>query len=146
MGWLVIGAIIIVPLIEIAVFVKVAGALGLGAAVLLAILAGVAGIWLLRRQGFATLNRARASIERGEAPVAEVFDGLCLLLAGGLLLLPGLLSDVLALLLLVPGLRAGLRLWLGRHLKPRGAVVAAEGGRATIVEGDFRVVDEDDRR
>ncbi|MBW7851750.1 MAG: FxsA family protein [Rhodospirillales bacterium] len=147
MGWLTIGAILLVPLIEIAVFIQVAGLIGLGSAILLAIGAGVAGIWLVRRQGFSVLSRAQASIERGEAPVAEVFDGLCLLIAGGLLLLPGLVSDVFAILLLVPALRAWLRIWLGRQAKARHEVVVTEGRRTTtIVEGDFRVLDEDERR
>lgn len=139
MGWLILGAIIIVPLIEIAVFVKVAGVVGVLPAILLAVIAGMVGIALLRRQGFSTVERLRRAVERGEPPVREVFDGACLLVAGGLLLLPGLVSDVLALLLLLPPVRAALRAWLGRHARP------AAGAPPGVIDGEFRVIDEDRR-
>jgi len=145
MGWLVVGTIIIVPLMEIAVFVKVAGWVGLIPAIGLAVAAGVIGVALLRAQGFSTVARMRAALDRGEPPVREVFDGACLMVAGALLLLPGLVSDVLALLLLPPPIRAALRAWLGRHLRAGGVVVTGEG-RTEVIEGDFRVVDDDPRK
>ena len=142
MGWLVVGTIIIVPLIEIAVFVKVAGMIGLVPAIAIAIIAGVAGIAMVRQQGFATMQRMRQALDRGEPPVREVFDGACLMIAGGLLLLPGLVSDVFALLLVLPPVRAALRSWLGRHLKP----IAGNGGTADrqprVIEAEFEVLDD----
>ncbi len=75
-------ALILVPLTEIAVFIEVGEALGLLPTLAIVVLTAVFGAALLRRQGLHTLRRAEASLARGEAPLAEVFDGVCLLLAG----------------------------------------------------------------
>ncbi len=137
MAWPVLALIIAVPIAEIAAFVAVAGKIGILQAVLLAILAGMAGLWMLRRQGLATLARARAQADRGELPIGEAFDGVCLVLAGGLLLVPGFLSDILALALLIPPVRAALRGWLSRHM----TVVQSSGPTGPVIlEGEFEEV------
>lgn len=103
---------IAVPLIEIAVFIEVGGIIGLWPTIGLVILTAVAGTALLRAQGLATLRRAQASLDRGEAPLREVFDGACLLVAGALLLTPGFVTDALGLSLFLPPIRSALLAWL----------------------------------
>jgi UPF0716 protein FxsA len=151
MAWMVLLAVITLPVVEIALFVKSSQWIGVLPTVALAIAAGVAGIAMVRAQGLGTLARVRTQLDRGEAPLAEAFDAICLGVAGGLLLLPGFFSDVIALLLLLPPVRAGLRLWLAGHLH---AVVvnnaADESGRPSppgqppVIEGDFKVIHRDD--
>lgn len=142
MVFIVALAFIGVPILEIAVFVEVGGRIGLGPTVAVVVATALAGAFLLRHQGLATLNRARHSLAEGRVPLAEVFDGLCLLFAGALLLTPGFVTDGAGLLLFVPGLRAWLRALLGRHL-------AAERrpdpqGAGPVIEGEFhRVADEE---
>lgn len=109
MAWVILFSIIALPVVEIAIFIKVADVIGTLAAVAGAVLAGIAGVALWRHEGLRTVLRAQQALNRGEAPVAEVFDGLCLVLAGGLLLLPGFLSDGVALVLLLPPVRYWLR-------------------------------------
>jgi len=150
-GYLVL-ALILVPLIEIVVFIEVGAALGLAPTLVIVVLTAVAGAALLRRQGLDILRRAEASLERGEAPVAEVFDGVCLLFAGALLLTPGFVTDVLGGLLFVPALRAWLRRWALKRLLASGRVRADgtpggpgglgddgghEGARGPLIEGDY---------
>jgi len=94
-----------VPILEIALFIQVGGAIGLGWTLALVILTALAGTALLRAQGLATLGRARASLDRGALPVREVFDGACLLVGGALLLTPGFFTDTIGFLLLVPPVR-----------------------------------------
>jgi UPF0716 protein FxsA len=142
-------ALILVPLSEIAVFIEVGEALGLAPTLVIVVLTAVAGAALLRRQGLDTLRRAEASLARGEAPVAEVFDGLCLLLAGALLLTPGFVTDAVGGLLFLPALRAWLRLWALKRLLSSGRVwvdgtpVAPGDDRppddvgGPLIEGDF---------
>ncbi|CAA7621926.1 FxsA family protein [Magnetospirillum sp. UT-4] len=143
MAWMVLLAVIAVPVIEIALFVKSAQLIGVLPTVLLAVGAGIAGIALVRLQGLGLLWRTRSQLDRGELPMAEVFDAVCLALAGGLLLLPGFLSDVVALALLLPPVRLLLRQWLGSRL-----VTVQAGGtpqRAPdppVIEGEYRVVDD----
>ena len=97
-----------VPIAEIAVFIQVGDWVGLWPTLAAVVVTAVVGTMLLRRQGLAVLQRATASMERGEMPVAEVFTGLCLLVAGALLLTPGFLTDSIGLLLFVPQFRSAI--------------------------------------
>ncbi len=149
MPWLIVLVLIGLPVVEIALFVKSAQWIGVLPTIALAIAAGMAGVALLRRQGLDTMFRARAQMDRGEVPVAEAFDGICLAFAGALLFLPGFFSDIVALALLLPPVRAALRLWLAGHLR---VVVPASasgpdrnGGPPPVIEVDYQVMD-DDRR
>lgn len=122
-------AFIAVPLIEIGVFIRLGGLLGLWPTLTLVILTALLGTWQLRAQGLATLNRARGHIDRGVLPARELFDGLCLLVAGALLLTPGFVTDGFGFLLFLRPVRDFLRGWLGRRKR--------EGGQARMwVDGD----------
>lgn len=96
---------LVLPIAEIATFVWVGSRIGVGMTLLLVAVGVVIGLWLVRRQGFATAGRVQAMIARGESPAQGMLEGLALLAAGVLFLLPGFLTDVAALLLLIPPLR-----------------------------------------
>jgi UPF0716 protein FxsA len=105
-GLILLAALVVVPLAEIAVLIEVGGWLGLAPTLALLVLTALVGIWLLRRQGIAVLRRAQQQMLAGAVPVAPVFEGFCLVIAGALLLAPGFLTDTLGALLLLPPLRA----------------------------------------
>jgi UPF0716 protein FxsA len=140
---MVLVAVIALPVVEIALFIKSAQWLGVLPTIAAAIVAGALGLALVRAQGFALLMRSRAQFERGEVPVREAFDGICLALAGALLVLPGFFSDFLAILLLLPAVRAGLRHWLASHLAPPPGTTPRHGG-PQVIETEYRVIDEKD--
>ncbi|MDH3596737.1 MAG: FxsA family protein [Rhodospirillales bacterium] len=129
MGFLILIALICVPLIEIAVFIEVGGLVGLWPTLALIVLTAVLGTWQLRAQGLATLSRARSQMERGEMPARELFNGLCLLGAGALLLTPGFVTDSLGALLFVPPLRDALRRAIGRYIAARAETRVFVDGR-----------------
>ena len=104
------------PLIEIAVFIEVGGWIGLWPTIAIVILTAMIGTALLRAQGIATLNRARQQMDRGALPARELFDGLCLLFAGALLLTPGFVTDAVGFLLFVPPVRDSIRGFLRKHM------------------------------
>jgi UPF0716 protein FxsA len=147
-----------VPALEIAVFITVGGWLGIWPTLALTLLTAIAGSALLRQQGLQTLMRARDSLDRGVLPLAQVFEGVFLLLAGVLLLTPGFVTDTVGLALFVPAFRQYLVGAIGRWLvatgrvraagpgphEPAGPRAGAGGGR--VIEGDFEVIDEDERR
>ena len=101
------------PLAEIATFVQVGQWLGLGPTLALVLLAGLAGILLIRHQSLATLGAVRAALARNQVPAAELADAACVLIAGFLLILPGFISDIVAILLLVRPLRRAIFRWIG---------------------------------
>ena len=109
-----IGLILLVlafPLLELAVLIKVGQAIGFWSTILLMIGTGVAGGWIVHRQGMSAARRAMQSMNEGRPPVEPVVDSFMLMLAGGLLLLPGLLTDIAALALLIPPVRRSLARW-----------------------------------
>lgn len=142
MAWLLIALVIAFPVVEIAVFVKVAGALGVLATVALALGAGLVGLILVRAQGLRALLRAKAQAEQGDMPMAELFDGVCLAVAGGLLILPGFITDALAVLLLLPPVRMLIKGWLARHF----TVVGRAGTGPTVIDGEYEVVRQSETR
>ena len=120
MGLLILLVMIIVPIVEIAVFIQAGDLIGLWPTIGTVILTALVGSALLRHQGLTTLIRVRDSINAGGLPVDELFDGLCLLVAGAFLLTPGFVTDGFGLLLFLPMFRRGLRTLLAARLKTRG--------------------------
>ncbi len=106
---------VIIPIIEITLFIYVGDAIGIAATLALVIVTAIIGTWLLNLQGFAALERAKRALAEGRAPVDSVIDGVCLLLAGAFLLTPGFLTDGLGFLLFVPQFRR----WLAKTLVRR---------------------------
>ena len=128
---IVLVCFIVVPLAEIAVLIKVGGWLGLGPTLALIVLTAVAGAWMLRRQGLEVLRRAQQQMQDGTPPVAEVFEGFCLVIAGALLLTPGFLTDAAGALLLLPPLRA----WLYRRMRRRIEEQVLSGAHRAVPQG-----------
>ncbi len=151
-------ALVFVPLVEIAVFIEVGDAIGLWSTLAVVVLTAMAGTALLRQQGLRTLRRAQESVARNEPPVREIFDGLCLLIAGVLLLTPGFVTDALGGLLFVPVFRALLGRFLWRQMLAKGEVwvngervdtsgtrgTPPEGGSGGLIEGEYEEVEEND--
>jgi UPF0716 protein FxsA len=97
---------ILLPLAELAVIIAVGKSIGVLTTLLLLLVFSLAGAWLARREGLAAWRRFQLAMAEGRVPTREVADGAMVLLAGALLLVPGFLTDVLGLLLLLPGVRA----------------------------------------
>jgi UPF0716 family protein affecting phage T7 exclusion len=96
---------VIMPLIELAIFVQVAQWIGILEALGLLILSSIVGVFIVRHQGLGVYRRVRAEIRAGIVPTVQLVDGLLILIAGVLLILPGFITNVLGLLLLLPPVR-----------------------------------------
>jgi UPF0716 protein FxsA len=90
------------PVLELYVFFKVSTAIGFFPALLLIIAGSALGVLVLRVAGLATVLRTRASLQRGELPAEQMFNGLVTAMGGVLLIVPGFISDVLGVLCLLP--------------------------------------------
>jgi UPF0716 protein FxsA len=111
---------LVAPLAELAVIVQVAGAVGVLNTIGLLIAVSLVGAWLAKREGVITLRRIQLALGRGDIPSREVADGALILMAGALMIAPGFISDVVALLVLFPPTRAVIRPVLVRSLAKRG--------------------------
>jgi UPF0716 protein FxsA len=125
MALVLILVFVVAPLVELAVIIQVAGAIGAFNTIGLLVAVSILGAWLAKREGLGVLNRIQAALDRGQAPATELVDGGMILLAGALMIAPGFVSDVLALLLLLPPTRAVLRVPVLRYVTRRGRLVAA---------------------
>jgi UPF0716 protein FxsA len=117
-----------VPIAELVVLVQVSGQLGLGTTIILLLLVSIVGVWVAKAAGLGVLRRMQSTVRAGRLPSNEVVDGFLVLVAGLLMVVPGFVTDGIAVLLLLPPTRAGVRGLLLRRVR-RGAtwVVGVRG-------------------
>lgn len=162
---------IAMPIIEIAVLLRIGDVVGWVSTLLVVIATAIIGSLLLRQQGLATLNRARNRMDAGELPAREMLEGVLIVVGGVLLLTPGFVTDAFGFLCVIPFSRR----WLARRLSARAVVGfagkagnsgGAEGGtfghqtgasqagagkvsprqhtgRGDVIDGDFTRIDDD---
>ena len=154
MGFILLLIMIAVPIGEIAVFIQAGDILGLWVTLGTVVLTAMIGTAFLRLQGLGVVRRVQESLARGEMPVGEMFDGLCLLLAGALLLTPGFITDSIGFVLLIPPLRRAIAAQIALYLLRSGRVATWPPGGSrrggdpggAIIDGEFEHVEtrEDD--
>jgi UPF0716 protein FxsA len=112
----------IVPLVELALLFRIAQWTNWWVTILLVIGSGAAGVWVARHEGLRCWTDARRKMARGELPTDSLFDGLLILLAGGLLIVPGVLTDAAGIALLIPPVRRWVRRRVADHFRARFVV------------------------
>ena len=110
---------VVVPLIEISLFITVGGAIGLGPTLAIVILTAIFGSWLLRREGARALIDVQRAFVEFRDPTAPLAHGALILVAGVLLISPGFFTDTLGLLLLIPTVREAVLRRTGRRVMSR---------------------------
>ena len=114
--------LIVVPTVEIAVIIAVGNWLGPIPTVLLLVASSVVGVWLLRHQGRRSWWAFRDAARAGRTPATEASEGVLVLLAGLLMVLPGFVTDLIGVVLILPPVRrfAGRRVLqrVARRLPP----------------------------
>jgi UPF0716 protein FxsA len=142
------------PAAEIVILIVVADQIGIGWTLLALAASALAGILVIRVLGAASLSQLGDTLARHEPPAGPLFRGACVLIAGMLLILPGFLSDVVALLLLIPPTRNALTGALWRHGAWRyvqrdapwsntSGPTAYGGSGPTVIDGDYHEVPPD---
>lgn len=96
---------IIVPVVEIYIFLLSSHTIGVFPTIFLIILTSVLGVYFAKTQGMKTMRKAGDLFRRGYPPGKELLDGVCIFLGGFFLIIPGFLSDVIGLFLLFPPTR-----------------------------------------
>ncbi len=122
---------LITPVVELAILIKVGEWIGSWSTIGLIIATGLTGSFLARREGFSVWRRFNQRLQQGGLPGEELVDGMIILVAGALLITPGVLTDVFGFIGLIPLTRTPLRQLLIRRLKQRlddGSVHVHVGG------------------
>ncbi|PSQ10491.1 membrane protein FxsA [Halobacteriales archaeon QS_5_70_15] len=160
-----VGVLLLIPLLDVMLLVILATQFGAVATVALVVLTALVGMLLVRAEGRHTLRKLESRVGTGELPTDELLDGALLLVAGALLLTPGLVTDFVGLVLVLPPTRYPVRVLLKKYVvtpyidaKAGGMVTgkvhtggfpgAGEtgGGRTVEVdEDDYRFEDAGDR-
>ena len=154
---------IMIPFIEIFVFLSVGEEIGILTTLLLAFLTAIIGGALVRFQGLMALQMGRESLMAGRMPVQEIFDGFCLVAAGALLITPGFVTDTVGFALLIPKVRQALREKLGERMQAAGPNAGPDAGsnagpggasahgsgstpppRDAVIETEYVVIKEED--
>ena len=105
---------ITLPILELAVLLRLDDAIGLFQTIVLIFLTGIIGAWLVRQQGISIIFKIKKEISDGNMPAKEMIDGVMILIAGAVLVTPGLITDIFGFLLLIPYTRNFIRKWI-RH-------------------------------
>ena len=114
---------LLVPLAELYVIIQVGQAFGALNTIGLLILVSAVGAWLAKREGMGVWRRFQRQVESGSVPGKEIADGVMILFAAALLMTPGFLTDVLAISLLLPPVRAAIRTVVLRRAARRAGIV-----------------------
>ncbi len=135
---------IIVPIIELALFASVSEHIGIWTTVSLAFLTAIIGGGLVRHQGLQTLFSMRGSMDQGQMPLNDIFNGFCIVAAGALLITPGFLTDSIGFTLLIPPVRKVLRNIIRKHadISPN---TYGQSHDPNIIEGECIEIEPDDK-
>ncbi len=110
-------AFILLPIVELWLLFKVAAVLDFGTTLLIVVMTGFIGAWLARAQGVMVMLQIQRDLAEGRMPAPRMIDGMMILIAGALLITPGLITDTVGFLLLAPPIRVLIRGWLRQMLE-----------------------------
>lgn len=146
--WLLL-AFVAVPLIEIALFINVGGAIGLWPTLAIVVATAFLGSWLVRTQGLMAIGNLQRSFSELNDPTEPLAHGAMILISGALLLTPGFFTDALGFSLLIPAVRSAVFHYARSRVRVQSFSM---GGRQThyrphpqakddVIDGDFTEVD-----
>lgn len=107
----------LVPILELALLIKIGQYIGVFYTLALVIVTGVLGAVLAREQGFRTLKKIESEVNSGIMPGEQILDGVIILCGGILLLTPGLITDVIGFLSLIPLTRTLIKKWIKKKIQ-----------------------------
>jgi len=133
-------AIILVPIIEIYLFIKIGAQIGAFNTISLIFITAIIGIFYARYEGLNTLRSGFSQLIKNELPAYEIISGAAIAFAALLLIVPGFASDVIGFLLIIPLTR---KLIFGKFIKKYKNETTF---KKPYIEGEFEETDEDDER
>lgn len=117
-SWLA-AAFIIMPIIELTLLIRVGQAIGPLSTISIVILTGLAGAYFARQQGLQVMMLIQRDMREGRMPAPRLMDGVMILIAGILMITPGLITDCMGLLLLMPPVRFQIRMYMKKKIEEK---------------------------
>ena len=109
----------IIPVIELTILIKIGTLIGTLNTVMLVIFTAMAGAYLVRMEGLGVIYRFQQNMQEGRFPAEEILDGAMILVAGALLVTPGVATDIIGFLLVFPSSRRMIKISLRRYIERR---------------------------
>ena len=133
-----------VPLIEIALFIQIGGAIGLWLTLAIVVLTAILGTYLVRSQGLAVLSQLQGSLNELRDPTEPLAHGAMILFSGALLLTPGFFTDAVGFAFMVPAVRHAVFKFVRGKIKTHsftyGEARNTEG--PDVIDGEFQDLDQ----
>ena len=133
-------SIILVPIVEIYLFIKIGAKIGAFSTILLIFITAITGIIYARYEGLNTLRSAYSQIIKQETPAYEIISGAAIAFAALLLIIPGFATDIIGFLIILPVTR---KLILG---KVSTKIKKKEPDNNNFIDGEFEDIEDDDER
>lgn len=112
-----IPLIILMPILDLYILVKASQSMGFGPTIILIIATGAAGYYLAKSEGRLILRDINREMGQGRVPGDEIITGFCILVGGFLLLLPGIVTDIIGITMVLPGTREFYKIYIKRWLQ-----------------------------
>ena len=133
-------ALILVPVVEIYLFIKIGGQIGAFNTISLIFITAIIGVFYARYEGLNTLRSGFSQLIKNEAPIYEIISSAAIAFAALLLIVPGFATDLLGFLLIFPLTR---KLFFGKFIKKFKNETKI---KKPYIEGEFEDIEEDDER
>ena len=146
--WLLI-AFIAIPLIEIALFIQIGGAIGLWSTLLVVVITAILGTYLVKQQGLRTLSQLQNNMSQMHDPTEPLVHGAMILFSGALLLTPGFFTDGIGFALLVPSIRSAVFNAVRSRIKMASFTQGpsqAHNRQPNTIDGDFQDITPEPRQ
>ena len=133
-------SIILIPIIEIYLFIKIGSQIGAITTILLIFTTAVVGIYYAKYEGLNTLRSGFIQLSKNETPTYEMFSGAAIAFAALLLILPGFATDIFGFLIIFPITRKFIFSNFAKKYSYR------ENKKNNFIDGDFEDIEDDDER
>ena len=133
-------AVILIPIVEIYLFIKIGSQLGAFSTIFLVFFTAVVGVYYARYEGINTIRSGMTQIIKNQIPARELVSGAAIAFAAVLLIIPGFATDLIGFLLIIPLTR---KLILGKLNKKFGN---KEMKKKDFIEGEFEDIEDDNDR
>ena len=144
MFFIIIAIFVLIPIIEISLFIEIGSIIGSFYTIMLIFLTAIVGIFFVRQQGVSTFQKLASQLQNLEAPVQTMFEGLVILISGILLITPGFFTDALGFLGLIPISRIIFIKLVASYMLSRYG--NQNNQHNSTIEGDYFEIDDEEKK